>query len=639
MVWSSAGKVGNRSQQYQVVGRLVLSLAAVATLGLTQAVAQSDSASASADAGEWRHAGALSGEPGYPRDFEHFDYVNPDAPHGGEVKLIAYRGFDSLNLFLRKGTYAPGLPILYESLMTSPLDEDDISAQYGLLATEFRFPEDYSSATYRLNPDAKWHDGTPITAEDVIWSFETAKELSPLYNQYYANVVSVEETAPGEVLFTFDQAGNRELPHIVGQFPVLPKAWWSVERDGKRRIDQTRLDEYPLGSGPYRIADIEPGRSITYEAVDNHWAEEHPTQKGKNNFDRLTYEVFSDPNVRVQAFKRNLFDWLSVNSAKQWATAFEDFEALKNGRVIREEFPETTTPRIQAFVPNLRREKFQDRRVRRALNLAFDFETTQRTNFYGQYERADSFFDGSELASSGLPEGRELEILREVAAEHPDGVPESVFTEPYANPVAGNSRSLRDNLREADRLLREAGWELVDGKRVKDGEQLSIEYIEDSPLFEPIVLPWLNNLQRLGIATDFRFLDQSQAIERERSRDFDVLTKTWLQTLSPGNEQRDDWGSRAAGEAASDNTGGIQNPAIDTLIERIVTAPTRQELVATTRAMDRVLLHNDYVIPQWFSSTDRTLRWDKFAHPDPLPEFGPGFPTIWWSKDAEAREG
>ena len=606
-------------------------------IGGMPVIAQAQTAQSETPAGatEWRHAIALSGEPRYPRDFPHFDYVKPDAPHGGEARLMWPRGFDSLNPLLRRGTPAPGAALLYQSLLTSSIDEDDISAQYGLLATELRYPDDYSSVTYRLNPDARWHDGTPITAEDVIWSFETAKEVSPLFKQYYNNVTKAEETAPGEVTFTFDEVGNRELPQIVGQFLVLPKAWWGAERDGERRIDQTRLDEKPLGSGPYRIASLSPGKTITYERVEDWWAEDHPTQVGKWNFDRIAYEVFTEPTVRLQAFKTNAFDWIDIYSAKQWATAFEGFEPLANGEVIREEFPITTTGRMQAFVPNLRREKFQDPRVRRALNLAFDFETTKRTNFYDQYERGDSFFDGTELASTGLPEGRELEILREVAAAHPDGVPGKVFTEPYSNPVAGDALSLRANLREADRLLREAGWELVNGKRTKDGEVFSIEYVESSPLFEPIVLPWMENLKRLGIETTYRFVDQSQEQERERSRDFDMIGKVWAQTLSPGNEQRDDWGSVAADDPGSDNVAGIKNPAVDALIERIIFAPNRDELVAATRALDRVLLANDYVIPQWFSGTDRTLRWDKFAHPEPLPEFGYGWPAIWWSKDAE----
>ena len=593
------------------------------------------------DADGWRHAMALSGEPRYEAGFERFDYVNPDAPQGGEVKLAWPFGFDSLNPLLPKGQVAPGVGLIYETLLTPSLDEEDISASYGLIAEAMRFPDDYSSVTFRLDPDARWHDGEPIDAADVIWSFERAVELSPQRKFYYRNVTGAEETAPGEVTFTFDQTGNRELPYIMGQLLILPEHWWAAERGGEPRIEQTLIDEFPLGSGAYRIADIDPGQTVTLGRVRDSWAEQHPTRVGEWNFDTIAYEVFQDPTVSEQAFKKNVYDWKTVNSAKEWATAYEGFEPLANGDVIREEFPETTTGRMQAFVPNLRLERFQDPRVRRAMNLAFDFETTKRTVFYGQYDRNDSFFDRTDLASSGLPEGRELEILREVAASH-EGVPETVFTQAYANPTVSDPGDLRANLREADRLLREAGWELVDGKRVRDGEVFSVEYVEDSPLFEPIALPWLRNLERLGMETSYRFVDQAQATERERNRDFDLMTKTWLQTLSPGNEQREYWGSEAADDPASQNVGGIKNPAIDALIERIVFAPDRDELVAATRALDRVLLHNDYVIPQWVSDTTRTLRWDKFAHPEGLIEklrgFSTGFPAVWWYDEERASE-
>ena len=591
------------------------------------------------DAEGWRHASSLSGAPRYEAGFERFDYVNPDAPQGGTVSLSWPFGFDSFNPILPKGQIAPGLGLIYETLMTPSLDEDDISASYGLIAEAVRYPDDFSSVTFRLNPEARWHDGEPIDAGDVIFSFETATRLSPQRKFYYRNVVGAEETAPGEVTFTFDQTGNRELPHIMGQLLVLPEHWWGADREGSPRIEQTLVDEFPLGSGPYRIADVQPGRTVTYERVRDSWAEGHPTRVGEWNFDTLSYESFIEPTVSEQAFKKNVYDWKTVNSAKEWATAYEGFEPLAAGDVIREEFPETTTGRMQAFVPNLRRERFQDPRVRRALNLAFDFETTRRTRFYDQYERNDSFFDRTDLASSGLPEGRELEILREVAESH-EGVPDTVFTQAYQNPVVASPGDLRDNLREADRLLREAGWEVVDGKRIKDGEVFSLEYVEDSPIFEPIALPWLRNLERLGIETNYRFVDQAQATERERNRDFDVITKVWLQTLSPGNEQREFWGSEAADNPASDNIGGIQNPAVDALIERIIFAPDRDELVAATHALDRVLLHNDYVIPQWVSSTTRTLRWDKFGRPKNLNEklrgFSTGFPAVWWYDEAKA---
>lgn len=594
---------------------------------------------------DWRHALGISGEPGYPEGFPHFGYVNPDAPQGGEVTLYWPRGFDSLNPLLVRGTPAPGLGLIYETLLTPALDEQDVSAYYGLIAEAVTRPDDYSSVTFRLDPEARWHDGEPIDAEDVIWSFETAIDLNPNQAFYYRNVTGVEETAPGEVTFTFDQTGNRELPTIMGQLLVLPKHWWAEERDGERRIDQTRLDETPPGSGPYRIASVDPGQTMTYERVRDSWADAsedgdpHPTRVGEWNFDRIAYEVFTEPTVAIQAFKNNSYDWKDVYSAKEWATDYEGFEALEDGRVIREEFPDETSGLMQAFVPNLRLERFQDPRVRRALNLAFDFETTQRTRFYGQYERGDSFYDRTELASTGLPEGRELEILREVAASH-EGVPESVFTEAYENPVGGDVRTVRENLREADRLLREAGWTVENGRRVKDGEVFTLEYLESSPLFEPVVLPWFENLRRLGIETSYRFVDQSQDLERTRGRDFDVVTQAFPQSLSPGNEQRDFWGSEAAEREGSRNVAGIANPAVDALIERIVFATDRDELVAATRALDRVLLHNDYVIPQWVSLTDRTLRWDKFGRPDNIVErmngFSFGWPAVWWYDEAKA---
>ena len=591
---------------------------------------------------EWRHALALSGEPSYERGFPHFGYVNVDAPKGGEAKLEYPAAFDSFNPLLPKGIIAPGITLLYETLLTPSLDENDISAQYGLIAQEVRFPNDYSSVTFRLDPDARWHDGELIDAEDVIWSFETAIELSPQRKYYYRNVTGAEETEPGEVTFTFDQTGNRELPYIMGQLLILPKHWWNEEVEGERRIDGTRVDEMPLGSGPYRMSCVVPGRTVTYERVPDAWAIDHPTQIGKNNFATLTIESFTEPTVSREAFKKNAYDWKDVNSAKEWAVDLEGFEALEDGRVVREEFPDETRGWLQAFVPNLRLEKYQDARVRRALNLAFDFESTRSAVFYGQYERGDSFFDRTELASSGLPEGREAEILREVQSEFPDLVPETIFTEPYSNPTGGDRRTLRTNLREADRLLREAGWEVVDGRRVKDGEVFELEYLESSPLFEPIVLPWFNNLERLGIETEYRFVDRAQEQARERSRDFDVIGKLWVQSLSPGNEQREYWGSEAADEPGSQNVAGIKNPAIDALIDRIIFAPDRDELIAATRALDRLLLTNNYVIPQWVSLTDRTLRWDKFGRPDNMVErlngFSNGWPDIWWYDEEKAAE-
>ena len=591
----------------------------------------------------WRHAMALSGEPGYAAGFERFDYVNPDAPQGGEVKLSWPRGFDSLNPILPKGLPAPGITLLYESLMTPSLDEEDISASYGLIAEAARYPDDLSSVTFRLNPNARWHDGEPIDAEDVIWSFERAVELSPQRKFYYRNVTGAEETAPGEVTFTFDQTGNRELPYIMGQVLVLPKHWWGEERDGEPRIEQDAAGRVPAR---LRSLPASPPSTRARPSPTSGCATAGPrgTRRGWASGTSIPSPTrcSSSRPYPSRRSRRTSMTGRASTAPRNGRPPMRASAPLADGDVIREEFPETTTGRMQAFVPNLRLPKFQDARVRRALNLAFDFETTKRTVFYDQYERNDSFFDRTDLASSGLPEGRELEILREVAAEHPDGVPEAVFTEPYANPSVNDPGDLRDNLREADRLLREAGWNVVDGRRMKDGEVLRIEYVEDSPLFEAIALPWLRNLERLGIEADYRFVDQAQAIERERNRDFDLMTKTWVQTLSPGNEQREYWGSEAADNPASQNVGGIKNPAVDALIDRIVFSADRDDLVAATRALDRVLLHSDYVIPQWVSDTTRTLRWDKFGRPDDLTErlrgFSTGFPAVWWYDEAKAAE-
>ncbi|GGK39903.1 ABC transporter substrate-binding protein [Salinarimonas ramus] len=583
-------------------------------------------------AGAWRHGAALMGEPRYAPGFEHFDYVNPDAPKDGTVRLGALGSFDNFNPIVAgvRGDLGAGLGLIYETLMTEALDEP--STSYGLIAEAMRFPDDYSSVTFRLDPDARWHDGTPISARDVIWSFETLKAANPLYMTYYANVVSAEETAPGEVTFSFDVTGNRELPKIMGQLLVLPEHWFTAEG---RAPDETTL-EPPLGSGPYRLAEYVPGRSIVYERVPDAWSIDHPTNVGKYNFDEVRYEYFRDATVLLEAFKADQVDFRSENVARNWATAY-DFPAREEGRVVLETFPILSTGRMQAFTPNLRQERFQDARVRRALNLAFDFEDINRTIFFGSYERIDSFFEGLELASSGLPEGRELEILEEYRGQ----IPESVFTEPYTNPTSPDAQARRENLREADRLLREAGWVVEEGRRVnaETGEPFDIEFLGFQPTDERYALPYAQALERLGIRLDVRIVDPAQYQNRVRSFDFDMTTSLWPQTLSPGNEQRDMWGSRAAEIPGSQNYAGIADPAVDALIERVVFAQDREELVAATRALDRVLLHNDYVIPQWYLGDQRTARWNRFSHPETMPLYAASaFPTVWWYDGEKARE-
>ncbi len=584
----------------------------------------------------WRHGAGLLEEAKYPAGFKHFDYVNPNAPKGGLVRLGAQGTFDSFNIVVAgvKGTPEQGLGLVYESLMTSALDQP--SSTYGLLAEAFSYPEDFSSVTFRLRPEARWHDGKPVTVDDVIFSFQALKENSPTYAFYYANVTGAEKTGEREIKFTFDEKGNRELPQIMGQLIVLPKHWWEgTAPDGRKRdVTQTTL-EPPLGSGPYRIKGFEAGRNASYERVKDYWGANLNVNVGQNNFDEIRYEYYRDATVLLEAFKGDRIDFRAENSARNWAVGY-DFPARQQGRVALEEFPLRATGVMQAFVLNLRRDKFKDERVRRAFNLAFTYEELNKTLFYGQYERVGSYFHGLELASSGLPEGQELAILESVR----DKVPAEVFTTPYKNPVNDTPDAIRNNLREADRLLREAGWEVKGGRRVNArGETLTAELLADSPNDERVFLPYKSALDRLGIATSVRTVDEVQYVNRTRSFDFDIISGIWPQSLSPGNEQREFWGSQAAKREGSRNLAGIADPGVDALIEKVIFAKDRAELVAATKALDRVLLAHDYVVPQWTSLKQRTARWDRYSHPETMPRYGgSAFPTVWWYDEAKAAK-
>nr|WP_323054755.1 extracellular solute-binding protein [Roseibium sp. DSM 29163] len=512
--------------------------------------------------------------------------------------------------------------------MEQALDEDDISAQYGVIAEAVRYPEDYSWVEYRLNPDAKWHDGQAITPEDVVWSFEKATELDPRKKFYYQNVKSAQALPDGVVRFEFDTTGNRELPHILGQLLVLPKHWWTgTGDDGNQRDIGGSLLEPPLGSGPYKIGSFEPNRRVTYQRVEDYWGKDLPIRVGTYNFDEIQYDSYRDQTVLLEAFKGDQYDWRSENVAKNWATGYQ-VPPVENGQIILEKFPDEGRGIMQAFVPNLRLEKFSDERVRRALNLAFDFESINRTAFYDQYNRTASYFAGTELAHSGLPEGKELEILESVR----DLIPEEVFTEVYENPVNGDPQKLRSNLRKALSLLQEAGYELRGNTLVNraTGEPFTIEFVDNDPNSERYVLPYAQNLKRLGIDLRLRILDTPQYTNRIRSRDFEMTTLGWAQSLSPGNEQRDYWGSAAADQQQSFNYAGIKDPGIDALIQKLIFADDRETLVAATHALDRVLMHHNFVIPQWYSGVFRTARWNRFGRPDNIPEYTHGFPTIWW---------
>jgi microcin C transport system substrate-binding protein len=582
----------------------------------------------------WRHATSLNDAPKYPADFKHFDYVNPEAPKGGLVRLSDTGGFDTLNPILPKGNPAPGLGLVYGSLMTSALDE--VSTMYGLIAEAMRYPDDFSSVTFRLRPEARWHDGEPITPEDVAWSFAKLIELNPSQKFYYQHVTKAEVTGEHEVTFTFDQTGNRELPHIVGQLLILPKHWWEgKDAQGRQRSIANSTLEPPLGSGPYRVDRVVPGKTIAFRRVDDYWAKDLPVGIGNDNFDEIRYEIFLDDTVEFEAFKADVFDWRSENSAKRWATQY-DFPAVAKGQVVKEELENAYRDNgvMVGFIPNLRRDLFKDIRVRRALNYAFDFETLRSTLFYGQYERIDSFFYGTPLAASGLPEGRELALLEEVK----DEVPPEVFTTPYANPVGGDPGKERDNLRKALALLQEAGYHLEGQKLLgKNGRQLSFELLLNGPTIEAVALAYQASLRKIGIDMQVRSIDTPQWINRVRSRDFDMIYTGWAQSLSPGNEQRDFWGSTAADSESSRNYPGIKDPAVDKIIDRIVLATDRAELEAATHALDRVLQANQYVIPSYALRFSRIARWDRFDRPEKLPEYSVGFPTVWWWDEAKAE--
>ena len=586
--------------------------------------------SAQADSGSepaWRHALSLFGDIKYPAGFQRFDYVNPDAPKAGTARIISLGTFDNFNVAVMgvKGSIAPAAIMIYETLMSR--SQDEIATEYGLLAESAAHPDDFSWVIYRLRKEARWHDGKPVTPEDVIFSMETLKKQSPFYSSYYRHVVKVEKSGERDIKFTFDTPGNRELPHIVGELLVLPKHYWEgTDSQGRKRDVSSTTLEKPLGSGAYRIADFVAGRSVRLERVKDYWGAKLPVQIGQNNFDELRFEFFRDNVVALEAFKADQADWITENSAKQWATAY-DFPAVTEKRVVRQEFPINDSGRMQGFVLNLRRDQFKDARLRRAFNFAFDFEEMNKQLFYGQYKRIDSYFYGTELASSGLPEGQELEILNTVR----DKVPPELFTTAYTNPVGGNPEAVRSNLREATRLLKEAGFEVRERKLVDpSGKPVNVEILVQDPSSERIALFFKPSLERIGVTASIRVVDDVQYENRIRSFDFDIITDVWGESLSPGNEQREFWGSQAADQQGSKNTIGIKNPAVDALIEKIIFAKDRAGLVAATRALDRVLLWNFYVVPQFSYPYARYALWDRFGHAE-LPKYArSGLPSLWW---------
>lgn len=576
------------------------------------------------------HGIAMHGAPKYPADFKKFDYVNPNAPKGGTQVTAAIGTFDSLNGFIIPGTPAAGVRMINESLMESAADEP--FTQYCLICETIEVPDDRSWAEFTLRDDARWHDGMPISVDDVIFSFKVLREKgNPFFRFYYGDIASVEQTGSRKVKFTFGGRPNPELPLIIGQLEILPKHYWEG-----RKFDKTTLD-VPLGSGPYRISGVKPGRSISFERVDDYWAKNHPVKVGRHNYQTLRFEYFRDGTVAREAFKAGDLDLWGENSSKEWATSFTNVPAVKDGRIRIEEFAHERTAGMQGFVFNLRRPKFQDTKVRQALTLAFDFEWSNANLFYNAYTRNDSFFDNSELGSRGLLKDAGAEE-REILERYRGKLSDQVFTAEYQPPKTDGSgaRGHRSNLREAAEILQETGWQVKDEKlkNTETGKPFRFEILIVSPAFERIALPYKRNLERLGIDATVRLVDPSQYQNRLEEFDYDMVVGNFGQSQSPGNEQRNYWTSAAVSLVGTRNLPGIQDPVIDELVELVITAPDRESLVQRTRALDRALLWGFYLIPHWHIPHDRIAFWDRYGQPDVIPTQGAQL-DAWWVDPAK----
>ncbi len=568
-----------------------------------------------------QHALTLYNEaPKYPADFKHFDYVNPDAPKGGIFRQNGFGSFDSLNPFISKGVPADNIELVYDTLARASLDEP--FTEYGLLAKQIEKAPDNSWVRFYLRPEARFQDGQPVRAEDVVFTFNTLmKSGAPLFRGYYADVAEVVAEDPLRVLFKFKHGNNRELPLILGQIAVLPKHVWEGRDFAKGGL------EIPVGSGPYKVAEVKPGRSIRLERDKNYWGKDLPINRGFYNFDTITVDYYRDNTVALEALKAGQFDYWFETSAKNWATAY-NIPAVREKRLVREEIPNGTPTGMQGFVFNLRRPVFQDVRVRQALSLLLDFEWTNKQLFNGAYTRTGSYFENSEMAAKGLPGEDELKLLEPLRGK----IPEQVFSEAFKNPVTDASGMIREQQRQAYKLLQEAGWRIENDKMVDaQGKPLTIEFLLAQTEFERILLPYKRNLADLGITLNIRRVDVAEYINRLRSRDFDMIVGGFPQSNSPGNEQREFWQSSSADNPGSRNYMGLNDPAVDSLVESLINADSRQSLVAHTRALDRVLLWGFYVVPNWHIKTWRVAYWNHIGHPATPPKYDIGINT-WWIK-------
>jgi len=568
-----------------------------------------------------QHALTLYGEkPKYPPGFAHFEYVNPDAPKGGTLRQAGFGSFDSLNPFINKGVAADDIGLVYDTLTTNSLDEP--FTVYGLLAEKIEKGPNNEWVRFYLRPEARFHDGEPVEAEDVVFSFETLiSKGAPHYRGYYADVEKAVIENPRRIRFDFKHAGNRELPLILGQLPVLPKHWW----EGKDFA--TGSMEAPLGSGPYRIERAEAGRSVRYARVEDYWGKDLAVNQGFYNFDHINIDYYRDNTVALQAFKAGHFDYWLETSAKNWATAY-DIAAVKDGRIIKEDIANHNPQGMQGFIFNTRRDRLQDARVREALGLLFDFEWTNRQLFNGAYTRTTSYFDNSELASSGLPSKQELSILEPLRGQ----IPDQVFEKPFELPKTNADGIIRAQQRRAYELLTSAGWKIENDQMVDaEGKPVKLEFLLVQADFERVLLPYKRNLASLGIELELRRVDVSQYINRLRSRDYDMIVSGFGQSSSPGNEQREYWHSASADNPGSRNYIGLKDPAIDVLVEKLIASDSRDELITRTRALDRVLLSGHYVIPNWHIKTWRVAYWSHLGHPEITPLYDVGLMT-WWNK-------
>ena len=583
-------------------------------------------ASANAAADNGKHGLSTFGELKYPADFKHFEWVNPDAPKGGRlwaIGTVARTSFDSFNNFILKGDPAQGLDYLYDTLMARALDEPD--AVYGLVAHSAEVAPDHSSVVFRLRPEAKFADGSAVTADDVAFTLDTIKTKGhPIYRVRLTDVVKAEAIDPLTVRYTFTGSQTRDLPLVVASLPILPKAYYAT-----REFDQTTLDP-PLGSGPYRLAEFRPGTFVSYRRREDYWGKDLSVNRGRYNFDELRYEYYRDRTAELESLKAGAFDLREEFTARDWVTAY-DIPAVKEGRLVRLTLPDDRPAGAQGFFLNMRRPKFSDVRVRKALDYAFDYEWTNKNIFYGLYVRTESFFENSDLKATGAPSPAELALLEPFRAQ----LPAEVFGEPYKSPVSDGSGQDRKLLREAGRLLSEAGWTVKDGKRVNaKGEVLELEFLIVDPSSERILTPYVKNLHAIGVTSTIRRIDPAQYERRRKSFDFDVVTTRYVLSLTPGVELRSYWSSEAAKTDGSLNLAGISHPAIDALIAKVTEAKNRDELKTATRALDRVLRAGHYWVPHWYKAAHHVAHWDKFARPAVKPRYERGITHTWWY-DAE----